>query len=192
MGISDMDGFPHILLVSQLNKNLESYKNILKQYQFQISSAANNTELMYCLQAIGSYDIAIIDLTNHFPLNVDFVERISLRMVGGPILVTVRQGDINTVVNAIRRGAYDYILEPFKTEDFIDGIKSTLKKDWRPPLMRARQHIWSRENDLGDIFGYSKIMRQQLHQAGMLARSDTPVLISGSNGVGKTRIISGM
>ena len=183
-----MDFSLNSLFVSTNKQKLASYQNLLQENAFHVMPASGKTELANCLYNVDTLDVAIVDLTDDINYGLETVERVSLRMVGGPVFVIAAEGDLNTVIQSIRRGAYDYLLEPIDRNELLEGIKRIVQIDLRPPLMRARQHIWSRENELGGIVGKSSIMKERMQSLGLFARKDMPMLISGKNGVGKNHL----
>ncbi len=177
-----------ILFVSPNNQTLDTIAFYLRSEGLQVVHANNEVEVGERLCVASDIDAAIVDLASLGEAGLSIIELISGRTGAGPIMALVLQADLNTAMEALKRGAYDYILEPTEPEEIILSLRRLLKMDLRQNILRARQHGWSREAGLSGIVAKSLLMRERLQRLGILARTEAPLILAGDDGVGKEYI----
>ena len=178
----------NILFVSPNNQTLDSIGFYLRPEGLQVVRAYSEQEVEKRLHEAPTVDAAIVDLASLGEAGLSIIELISARTEGGPIMALALQADLNTVIEALKRGAYDYVLEPTEPEEVILALRRLMKMDLRQSILRARQHGWSREAGLSGIVAKSLLMRERLQRLGLLARTEAPLILAGDDGVGKEYI----
>ncbi len=98
-----------------------------------------------------------------------------------PVVMFTAQGSVETAVEAIREGAFDYLAKPFKIQDLLSLVKRALESA-EPPAEPAADREEPRPSML---IGNSPPMVQLYKKIALAARSDSPVLITGETGTGK-------
>ncbi|MEC8665410.1 MAG: sigma-54 dependent transcriptional regulator [Pseudomonadota bacterium] len=113
-----------------------------------------------------------------------------------PVIVITGHGSVNTAVDAMRRGASDFMVKPFSTERLLSAVSSALSQDMdeslpgnlaglaansQKPINRSSNHPES----FGSFIGSSAVMRSVFGQIESAARSDATVFITGESGTGK-------
>ena len=98
-----------------------------------------------------------------------------------PVIIITAHGDVPTAVDAIRLGAYDFILKPPNFDRLILTVKRAIEK---VELERALK------TSLTTLFGKSKAMRTIIEQVRQVAPSDFSILLQGETGTGKSFIAS--
>lgn len=99
-----------------------------------------------------------------------------------PIVMISGHGNVETAVSAIKRGAYDYIEKPFKSDRLILVAKLALD------AFRVRRQLRELQERLGDtlgLVGSSPAVNQLRQQVEKIAKTNSRVLISGPSGSGK-------
>jgi Nif-specific regulatory protein len=114
-----------------------------------------------------------------------FVER--HREAGGTALVIMMSayGTLETAVEAMRRGAYDYISKPFNADEIILAVR---KAEEREALQREVKRLRARvrgADGFQDVIGGSSAFREVLDLAARVAPFPTTVLVTGESGTGK-------
>jgi DNA-binding NtrC family response regulator len=103
------------------------------------------------------------------------------------IMITAYE-DVQTVVSAMKLGAYDYIVKPLDMNGLIITVRNALETIALKKEIQLLQHQYVKQN-LPVIVGESKPIREIMQIVGMVAQSaDTPVLITGETGSGKELI----
>ena len=105
------------------------------------------------------------------------------------IMITAYE-DINTVVSAMKLGAYDYVVKPIHMDGLEQTIRNALETIRLRKEVRLLQETYLREN-LPYFIGESNAIQDVMEFIGMVAKSpDTPILIIGETGTGKELIAS--
>jgi two-component system NtrC family response regulator len=102
-----------------------------------------------------------------------------------PVIVLTAFGSIDKAVEAIKKGAYDFLTKPFEKEEILHTIANALKlADLQEENRRLAQAVRTKFEFEG-LVGSSKKLRDVLGLAEQLAAVDTTVLIQGESGTGK-------
>ncbi len=134
------------------------------------------------------YDLILMDIRMAHMGGIDALREIKRISPGIPILIMTAFASIETAVEAIRFGAYDYITKPLDTEKLKRSIASELEhSDLRQEVAILKERIGDKF-DLSNIIGKSRRMREMFEILAMAAPSDAAVLIQGESGTGKELI----
>lgn len=100
-----------------------------------------------------------------------------------PVIIMTAFGDLETAVNAVKNGASDYLIKPFRLEEAERAVKNGLMAS----RARSRPSTPSRGKvqDEPRIVGQSPAIQQAFRQIALVAASDLSVLITGETGTGK-------
>lgn len=102
-----------------------------------------------------------------------------------PVLVVTAERDVATAVEAMRAGAYDYLVKPLDRERLLQAIRRAVE---RRELIASVRRLESELDDrhvLGSIVGQSAPMRELARQIERVLESDVTVCILGESGTGK-------
>ncbi|MGV1765859.1 sigma-54-dependent transcriptional regulator [Rhizobium rhizogenes] len=102
-----------------------------------------------------------------------------------PVIVQTGQGGIETVVQAMRAGAFDFVVKPVSPERIGASIANALKLDQREAKARAGRKSRSSAISFDDIVSASPAMMRVLDLAHRASQSNIPVVLEGESGVGK-------
>ncbi len=106
------------------------------------------------------------------------------------VIVITAYEDVTSVVSAMKRGAYDYVVKPLNVDTLEVSIRNALESIRLKKEVRALQERYLREN-LPCFMGASDAIHDVMEFVGRLAKSpDTPVLIVGETGTGKELVAS--
>ncbi len=157
---------------------------VLRQAGHAVEEAEDGAAALERLQA-GSYDVVLTDL--RMP-NVDGMEVLRLARQLSPqtqVIVMTAYGTIEAAVEAMRRGAYDFISKPFKEDELLLRVGKALElrrlvveRDFLAGELRRQQ---AQEG----IIGGSAPIREVKERVRRVAASDATVLITGESGTGK-------
>jgi two-component system response regulator AtoC len=92
-------------------------------------------------------------------------------------------GTSNVAIEAIQRGAYDYVTKPFELDDLLITLRRTL--DHRELPMKARAVDETIRDPLDNIIGNTTSMQHVYKTIGRVARTDATILLTGESGTGK-------
>ncbi len=99
-----------------------------------------------------------------------------------PVVVISGHGTVETAVEAIRRGAYDYLEKPFKAEKLIVTIQRAMEN---AQLKRENSRLRARSASSHEVVGRSGIMAQLTGSIDKVAPTNSRIMISGPPGSGK-------
>jgi DNA-binding NtrC family response regulator len=101
------------------------------------------------------------------------------------VLLMTAFGSLETAIEAMRHGAYDYLTKPFKLDQVTLAIRRALEdRRLRQENARLLAHV-EREEGVGRILGKAPSIRTVLDQVRAIADSEAPVLLLGESGTGK-------
>ena len=182
---------PKILIADDQPDVLEALRLLLKSEGWQIVAAASPAESLALISA-QEFDIALIDLnyardTTSGKEGLDLLARLNEIDSTLPVVVMTAWGSVGIAVEAMRRGARDFIQKPWENERLISVLRTQIE------LSRALRHgeKLAAENELlrgenrPSLIAASPQMQRVLEMISRVAPSDANVLITGENGTGK-------
>jgi two-component system response regulator AtoC len=139
------------------------------------------------------YDIVITDLRMPGQSGMDLVDQIRSRNLGATVVVMTAYGSRDIAIEAMKRGAYDYISKPFEADELVLLLR---KAEERERLFRENQFLHKQiravgkepETGLGDMVAHSQQMLALFRTVRKIAEFKTTVLIGGESGTGKELI----
>lgn len=154
----------------------------LSEAGYEVIDAAD-AEIALRLMDSRMPDVVVTDLRMPGRDGIAFLEEIKRRSSDVPVIVMTAYGTVDTAVEAIKRGAYDYITKPFPSERLIE------KLDRIHAYRAAGAAVESGDAaGLGRLVGASRGMRLLFDQIRVAAAGGEPVLIFGEAGAGKTSV----
>jgi DNA-binding NtrC family response regulator len=117
---------------------------------------------------------------------LEFVGALGERAQQIAIIFVTGQATIDTAVQAIKLGAYDYLSKPLEPQRFREVLEKGLKQiSLAREASALRQRLESPLGSYGALIGKSAPMRRLYQQIGQIAATDAAVLVSGESGTGK-------
>ncbi len=110
------------------------------------------------------------------------------RQINIPVIVQTANGGIETVVGAMRAGAFDFVVKPVSPERLQTAIRNALKIGTLSADIKRQAKSHAKSLTFADIVSASPRMEKVLKIGDRAARSQIPVLIEGESGVGKELI----
>jgi two-component system response regulator AtoC len=132
-----------------------------------------------------SPDIIVADLMMPNMTGLEFLPRVKQILPRTEIAIMTGHGSIETAVQAMKLGAYDYITKPFRIEELkllLQRMEEKVKLVAENQFLRDRV---SAEMELNGIVGSSSKIQDVLRMVARLKDTRTPVLITGASGTGK-------
>ncbi|MFQ5753502.1 MAG: sigma-54-dependent transcriptional regulator [bacterium] len=131
------------------------------------------------------FDVILSDLKMPEMDGIAFLERVKKNQPDVTVIMMTAFGTVETAVQAMKLGAYDYLTKPFDTDELLLLLKRVEK--YRQVLaenIRLKKQLESRYA-FGKIIGKSNMMQQVYRQLEIVAPNQTTVLIEGETGTGK-------
>jgi two-component system response regulator AtoC len=167
---------------------------MLKNFGYEVDTASDGESALTMVNK-SFYDFILCDLKMPRMDGMAFLNAVKDKLGETTVIMMSAYGSLDTAIQAMKNGAYDYISKPFKSDEVHMALKKAeererLKKENRRLLERIR-HI--EENyRLGSMIGKSRCMQDVFKTVEKVAKYDTTVLISGESGTGKELIAKGI
>jgi len=124
-------------------------------------------------------DVIVVDVRLPGMDGFRAIEQLRSRVGEVPIIVITAYGDLQTAVNAVRHGAFDYITKPFNLDQVRRALLRAVHRNDHPsPAPSA-------ENPVSGIVGRTPVMQATFSRIALAAAADTCVLLVGESGTGK-------
>lgn len=160
-----------------------SLREILEYESYEVDEAADGLQAWEMLQK-NAFDAVFCDIK--MP-GMDGVELLEKAMAQCPVafIMISGHGDIDTAVDCIKKGAFDFIPKPLELNRILVSLKNALDKG----RMESRaRHLQRQVESKYRIVGSSGLFAEALEMADKVAPTDARVLIMGRNGTGKELI----
>jgi two-component system response regulator AtoC len=175
---------PSILIIDDEPLMRLSIMDALKAVGYEVRAAASGHEGMALLTK-ETYDVVITDLRLPGADGLSLLQACKQRSPRTEVIVITAHGSVDSAVEAMKLGAYDYITKPFSMDELLLIVERLSK------VLALRQENLSLREELEGkftfqgILGKNEQMRQVLQTVKALAAADGPVLIIGEVGTGK-------
>jgi DNA-binding NtrC family response regulator len=132
--------------------------------------------------AIG---VILIDATSSEGLNPTVIPQLAEINAGVPVIVGTAEGATETALDAVRAGAFDFLVKPIAQERLIGAIESALKIHRTSLQGRTPRRARSGSVSFSDVIAASAAMSRVVELGRRAAQSAIPVMLEGEAGVGK-------
>ncbi len=134
-------------------------------------------------------DVALMDQNLPGMSGQEATERLVERVPGVKVIVITAFGAINLAVDAMRRGAYDYLTKPFDNDELLLRVGRAMEARRLAHEVETLREALGERYSFEGILGESEALRTVLHAARRAAQSDVPVLVEGESGTGKELLV---
>jgi len=172
-----------ILIVDDEAAIRSALKEVLEYEGFAISEAPDGeTALKMVLKE--SFDLIFCDIKMPKLDGLDFLSELKKEDIQVPVVMITGHGTIDTAVEAIKRGAYDFIQKPLDLNRVLVSTRNANKHD---ALVKETKNLKKKLNKVigSNIIGESKSILEIIKMIDTVAPTDARVLITGGNGCGK-------
>jgi two-component system, NtrC family, response regulator AtoC len=173
------------VLVIDDEENLRHYLQlVLGEAGYQVETASDGAEALERMQH-HTWDIVLCDIRMPRMDGMAFLKEAKTKSLEGTIIMMSAYGTVDTAVEAMKIGAYDYISKPFNADEIILTIKKAEERErLREENIRLKAEVL-RDYDLENIIAKSEAMGKIFDLVKKVARYKSSVLITGESGTGK-------
>lgn len=162
----------------------ESFLQWFKKYGHRVEAAASGFEALEKLEKV-SFDILFVDIKMAGMNGIELLKRVKEEYPDTVVILITAYGSIESAVEAMKMGAMDYLLKPFKPEQLSLVLEKVTQQK---KLVSEYNYMKGRLAEMGrfdDIVGQSQSMQELFALVSEVAKSDASVLIVGETGTGK-------
>lgn len=165
----------------------ESLGSWFRQDGFSVDLAQSGREALEKLTA-GLWDIFLIDIKMPQMDGLELQRKIKEINPEATIIIMTAYASVETAVEAMKQGAYDYIIKPFDPENLELLIRNALE---RKQLVKENVQLKQKIDEMcrfNEIIGKSEPIQRVMEQVNLVSQSNTTVLLRGASGTGKELI----
>lgn len=173
------------ILVAEDEANLRLVlQKELERHGYRVQVAPDGEAALRKLEE-SNVDVLLCDINMPRMDGMELLRRVHERPNPPEVIMLTGQATVETAVEAMKLGAYDYLTKPYSiTELDVRVRQAAEKRQLRVDNVRLREQL-ARQSALPEIVSISKAMKEVVRLVGRVAPSDTSVLITGESGTGK-------
>ena len=182
---------PRVLIADDQPAVIEALRLLLKGEGFETRAVASPADAAEALSR-QSFDVALIDLnytrdTTSGTEGLDLLQKVQALDQTLPIIVMTAWGSIESAVEAMRRGARDYVEKPWDNARLLTTLRTQIElgKAIRATQKLETENSRLRRDGLPIMLGESRAMQPVRRLMEKIAPSDANVLVTGEHGTGK-------
>ncbi|MBB4063115.1 DNA-binding NtrC family response regulator [Gellertiella hungarica] len=176
----------NILVVDDDPVQRRLLKSAIERHGHVAHLADNGRAGLEMLKAAAvEYRVVVLDLVMPEMDGLQFLDALGDLGIEVPCIVQTGQSGIETIVQAMRAGAFDFVVKPVSPERIATAIANALKLDQREARAKAGRRGRNGAVGFSDIVSASPSMLRVLELAQRAAASGIPVVLEGESGVGK-------
>ncbi|MEN8202379.1 MAG: sigma-54 dependent transcriptional regulator [Bacteroidota bacterium] len=171
----------HILVIDDERSIRNTLKEILEYEKFTVDLAEHGIDGLEKYKN-GTYDIVLCDIKMPEMDGLEVLEKISQEEGDAQVIMISGHGNIDNAVEAIKKGAYDFIEKPLDLNRLLITIRNALDKS---TLITETRVLKKKVSKGAEMVGESPAIEQVKEIVEKVAPTDARVMITGSNGTGK-------
>ena len=169
---------------ASLRRVLEAH---LRRQGYDVDTVEDGAAALGRLEA-QSYHTVVSDLRMPEMDGMELVRRVAERWPHLPVIIITAHGAVDTAVEAMKAGAFDFISKPFDKDELVKVVAKAVATHERADAVEARPHPVETTRGRFGLIGASRAMQRVFDIVGKVADSPSTVLITGESGTGKELI----
>lgn len=169
-----------ILIIDDEKSIRNTLRDILKYEKYRTQESENGIEGLKLVNS-KKFDVILCDIKMPEMDGIEVLENI-MKITDTPVIMISGHGDIDTAVESIKKGAYDFIQKPLDLNRLLITIKNAIDKS---SLIDETENLKKKFNKTYDMIGDSDAIMHVKEIIDKVAPTDARVLITGANGTGK-------
>ncbi len=174
----------HILVIDDEKSIRNTLKDILEYENHQVDLAEDGSKGLEIIQQ-NHFDAVLCDIKMPDMDGIEVLTQIVQINPEIPVIMISGHGNIDTAVESIKKGAYDFIEKPLDLNRLLVTIKNALEK--KDLVVEAKQ-LKKKISRQYDIIGESEAIQKVKEMIERVAPTDARILITGANGTGKEMV----
>lgn len=170
-----------ILVIDDERSIRNTLKDILEYEKYEVDLAEDGPKGLDKIKS-GEFDVVLCDIKMPGMDGIEVLDKLTEMGTDLPVVMISGHGNIDTAVEAIKKGAFDFIEKPLDLNRLLITIRNAMDKS---NLVTETKILKKKVSKKFEIVGKSEAIRKVTEMADRVARTDARVLITGSNGTGK-------
>ncbi|HRA60869.1 MAG TPA: sigma-54 dependent transcriptional regulator [Bacteroidia bacterium] len=170
-----------ILVIDDERSIRNTLKDILEYEKYSVDLAEDGIKGIEKIKGNG-FDVVLCDIKMPGMDGIEVLEQLVQISPDTPVVMISGHGNIDTAVESIKKGAFDYIEKPLDLNRLLITIRNAMDKS---NLVTETKILKKKVNKKYEIVGESKALKSDVDMADRVAKTDARVLITGGNGSGK-------
>jgi len=176
-----------ILVVDDEESMRHMLSLILKREGYEVHAVGQAREALDLVDT-QTFDFILLDVVMPEMDGLELLRALKEKEVESTVIMMSAYGNLDTAVEAMKRGAYDYVSKPFKPDEILLALrKAEERENLRRENLRLRQEV-RRDYSFGNIVGKSEKMQQVFEAIKKISDYKASVLIMGESGTGKEMV----
>jgi two-component system response regulator GlrR len=176
-----------ILLVDDDQNFIDLVKMRLESKNYKVTPVLKEEEAIEAVKE-QTFDVSLVDLQLSHQDGISLMERLHSILPEMPVIIITAHGSIESVVDAMKRGAYSYITKPFNPPDLLLQIEKALENRRLTSEIKRLKSLLKERYEFANIVAKSEKMQGVLEVVSRIAQTDSTVYIHGESGTGKELI----
>lgn len=174
----------NILVVDDDNLVNEFVTETLKRLNYSVSSATSGAEALEMIES-RDFDLVLSDVRMPEMDGITLLEKIKAVTPDTVVVIVTAFGTVENAVNAMKKGAYDYILKPFSPDALEIVVKRALEHRHLSVENRSLKAQIREKFSFDNIIGQNRRLRDIFDLIETAANSKATILLTGESGTGK-------
>ena len=170
-----------ILVIDDERAIRNTLKEVLEYEKHEVDLAEDGHSGLEMFNS-NSYDIVLCDIKMAKMDGIEVLQKIYETTTDVPVVMISGHGNIDTAVEAIKKGAYDFLEKPLDLNRLLITIRNATDKS---TLISQTQVLKNKVSKMYEIVGESESIKKVKEMIDRVAPTEARVLITGSNGTGK-------
>jgi two-component system response regulator HydG len=176
-----------ILIVDDDPGHLVSIKTVIGSWGYSVETADDGAVAVDMVKSTPM-DLILMDVRMTNMSGIEALKEIKVYNPTIPVIIMTAYSSVDSAVEAIKSGAYDYLIKPLDFEVLKLTIARAAEHAGLKEENRALKEHLRTDYDIANIIGRSEPMKKLLEMMAMVAPSEATVLITGESGTGKELI----
>lgn len=170
-----------ILIIDDEKNIRKSLREILEFEKYKIEEAEDGAS-GFTLAGKENFDLILCDIKMPKMDGMEFLGKLNENNIDSPIVMMSGHGNIETAVEAVKKGAYDFLAKPIDLNRLLVTVRNAMEKK---ELVSETRALKKKVSKSYEMIGESKAISSIKEMIEKVAPTDARVLITGSNGSGK-------
>jgi two-component system response regulator PilR (NtrC family) len=173
-----------LLIVDDEASMCEFLEIILQKNGYQVSSRQSARKAINDLET-GTFDLVISDINMPEMSGLELLSTVKEKSPSTEVIMITAYASTDTAIQAMKRGAYDYITKPFNNDEILLTIEKALKNSQLQRENQRLQQELEKRYGFGNLIGKNPAMLKVYELIQRMAQTKANILVTGESGTGK-------